>query len=161
MLIGCDIAQFRQGLEFVQDLGRPLVELVDIGALQRELELRARCAAADTNVLRCLEEESRALNLVELAAQPRDDLIGIGCALVARFQGNEHAAGVRGITRPAHEHRDVVHRGIVPHDVPELLLVTHHLVGRCFLCGFRNAGQQPDVLLRKKALGDDHEQNDG
>ena len=56
---------------------------------------------------------------------------------------------------------DVVDCGILSHNFSELQLVSHHLVGRSFLCGFGNASQQPDILLRKKAFRNDHEQKDG
>src|SRR5262249_36121345 len=59
LLIARDIAQFRQSLELGQDFRRLFIELFDVRALQRVLVLRARCAAADTNVLGCLQEEPR------------------------------------------------------------------------------------------------------
>ena len=55
-------------LQLLQDLGRPLVQLADIGSLQRVLVLRARGAAADAHVLRGLQEELRALDLLRLGA---------------------------------------------------------------------------------------------
>ena len=48
-------------LQLVQDLRRPVAEFVEIGILQRVLELRARRAAADVDVLRGLQEQPRAL----------------------------------------------------------------------------------------------------
>ena len=42
LLVGGDVAQLRQRLQLGQDLRRPGVELVEIGVLQRVLELRAR-----------------------------------------------------------------------------------------------------------------------
>ena len=156
LLIGGDIAQLGQGLEFRQDLWRPVIELFDVRALERVLKLRARRAAADADILGCLQKEPRTLDFVEWAAQARDDLVGIRRSFITRLQGNEHAGGVRWIAWPAHEHRDVVNRGILLHNFSELQLVSHHLVGRSFLCGFGNAGQQSDILLRKKAFRDDH-----
>ena len=76
LLVGRDVAQFRQRLHLGQDLRRPVVQLVEIGVLQRELELRARRPAAEPDVLRRLHVESRALDLLELRAQARDDLLG-------------------------------------------------------------------------------------
>ena len=57
-------------LELLEHLGRPFVELGEIGVLQRVLELRARQPAADVDVLRGLQEEARALDLLELRPQP-------------------------------------------------------------------------------------------
>ena len=41
LLIGGDVAQLGQALQLGEDLRRPLIELLDVGALQRVLELRA------------------------------------------------------------------------------------------------------------------------
>ena len=119
-----------------------------------------RCAAADVDVLRRLQEQARALDLVELAAQPRDDLVGIRCALIARLQGDEHAAVVRvGLPVPPMNIADVVDRGIASaRSRPSCQLVSHHFGKRDVLRGFGYAGEQPDILLREEALRDDHEQ---
>ena len=55
-------------LQLLEHLRRPRVQLVEVGVLQRVLELRARRAAADVDVLRGLQEQPRALDLLELAA---------------------------------------------------------------------------------------------
>src|SRR3982074_2368934 len=44
---------------------------------------------AKPNVLRGLHVEAGALDLIELRAQPRDDLLGARGSLVARFQRDE------------------------------------------------------------------------
>ena len=76
LLVGGDVAQLRQCLHLGQDLRRPFVQLVEIGVLQRVFELRPRRPAAEPDVLRRLQEEPGALDLVELGTQPRDDLLG-------------------------------------------------------------------------------------
>ncbi len=81
LLVGRDVAQLRQALQLRQDLGRPRAELVEIGVLQRVLELRARGAAADGHVLRGLQEQLRAFDRVELLPQAGDDLVRVGVAL--------------------------------------------------------------------------------
>ena len=68
LLVGGHVAQLGSDLELLEHLRRPLVELVEVGVLQRVLELRARGAAADVDVLRRLHEQPRALDLLELAA---------------------------------------------------------------------------------------------
>ena len=68
LLVGGDVAQLRQAAELGEDLRRPGVELVEVGVLHRVLELRAREARADGDVLRHLQVEPRALDLGELAA---------------------------------------------------------------------------------------------
>ena len=79
LLVGGDVAQLRQRLHLGQHLRRPFVELVEIGVLQRVLILGARRPAADPDVLRRLQEQAGALDLLELGPQAGDDLLG-GCA---------------------------------------------------------------------------------
>ena len=68
-------------------------------------------AAADAHVLRRLQEQPRALDLVELRAQPRDDLVGVGVALVARLQRDEHAPVIERVAAAADRHRDMATSG--------------------------------------------------
>ena len=96
LLVGRDVAQLRQRLHLGQDLRRPLVQLGEIGVLQRELELGARRPAAEPDVLRRLHEQPGALDLLELRTQPGNDLLGVGRAFVARLQRDEHVAVVAG-----------------------------------------------------------------
>ena len=69
LLVGGDIAQRRQRLELLEHLRRPFVELIEIGVLQRVLELGAGNPSADIDVLRRLKEEPCALDLLELRPQ--------------------------------------------------------------------------------------------
>ncbi len=75
LLVGRHVAQLRQGPELVEDLRRPVVQLVEVGVLQGVLVLGARLASADIDVLRGLQEQARALDLGELRPQPGDDLL--------------------------------------------------------------------------------------
>ena len=83
LLVGGDVAQFRQRLHLGQDLRRPLVQLGQIGVLQREFELGSGRPAAEPDVLGRLHEQPRAFDLLELGAEPGDDLLGARVALVA------------------------------------------------------------------------------
>ena len=163
LLVGRDVAQFRQGLQLVEDLRRPGVELVEIGVLQRVLELRAREARADGDVLRRLQVEPGALHLRELRPQPRDDLEGVDVALVPRLQRDEHAAVVlrRVADAGAERHRHRVDRRVGLDDRAELLLQLDHLREGNVLRRFGSAEQNAGVLLREEALGNDDEQIDG
>ena len=160
LLVGRDVAQFGSVFSLSRIFGAQLVQLVEVGVLQRVLVLRARRAAADVDVLRRLQEELRALDLVELGPQPGDDLIGGALRSFARLQGDEEAAGVeRELPPPAPiDHGDVGDRRVRQHDLAELLLEAHHLGERDVLRRLRDAGDEAGVLLREEALGDDDEQ---
>jgi hypothetical protein len=84
LLVGCDIPQLRQRLQLVEDLGRPLVQLIQIGVLQRILILRTCQAAADIDVLRHLQKECSAFDLGELRTQSPDERLE---TLAARAKG--------------------------------------------------------------------------
>ena len=69
LLVGGDVAQLRQRLHLGQDLGRPLVQFVKIGILQREFELRPGRPATEPDVLRRLHIQAGALDLLKLGTQ--------------------------------------------------------------------------------------------
>ena len=75
------VGELGQGLKLGENLRRPVIELGEIGVLQRVLILAAADAAADGDVLRGLEHEAHALDLGELRAQPIDDVRRRGDAL--------------------------------------------------------------------------------
>ena len=77
LLIGRDVAQFWQRFQLVEDLDRPGVELVEIGVLQRVLELGLGDARADGHVLRRLQVDAHARHLSELRTQSGDHLKGV------------------------------------------------------------------------------------
>src|SRR5580704_9494701 len=60
LLVGGDVAQLRQCLHLAENLRRPLIELGEVGVLQREFELGAGRPAAEAHVLRCLHIEAGA-----------------------------------------------------------------------------------------------------
>ena len=163
LLIGADVAQFRQGAQLGQNLRRPFVQLRRIGVLKRVLELRQRRARADGDVLRGLHEDIDADDLRQLLAQPRDHLEGVDVAILARLQRDEHAAvilrGVAGARAQPHRHR--VHRRIGLHDLADLLLQLDHLIERDVLTRDRGAEDHAGVLLREKPLRDLDEQPAG
>ena len=61
LLVGGDVAQLGQRLQLVEDLRRPVVQLGEIGVLQRVFELGAGRPAAEPDVLRRLQEQPGAL----------------------------------------------------------------------------------------------------
>ena len=160
LLVGCDVAQLRQGLHLRQNLRCPRVELVEIGVLERELELRSGRPAAEANILRRLHEQPCALDLLELGTQPGDDLHRIGAAFVTRLQRNIHVAVVAGAAAAADHHGDAGHVRIGLHDLAKRFLAVDHGREGNILRGFRRRGDQADVLLREESLGDDDEQID-
>ena len=95
-------------LSLVDEPRRPGVQLVQIGILQHVLELAARDAAADGDVLRRLQEQPGARDLGELRAQPVDDLRGRGVAVVAQLQADDEAAGILGVAVARAEERSEV-----------------------------------------------------
>ena len=160
LLVGRDVAQFGQRLHLGQDLRRPFVQLVEIGILQREFELRSRRPAAEPHVLRRLHVQPGALDLFELRTQAGDDLLGVGVAFVARLQRDEHVAVIAGAAAAADRHRHGGDVGIGLHDLAERLLPLLHGGEGNVLRGFGRGGDQADVLLREEALGNDDEQID-
>ena len=160
LLVGGDVAQFGQGLQLGEHLRRPCIQRVGIGPLQSVLILGARGASADGQVLRHLHEQLGALDLVELRAQTRDDLIRGRRALVARLQRYEQPPGVERVARAADRHRDMSDGGILENDRAERHLSLRHLGEGGVLRRLRYAVDLPGVLLREEPLRDRHEQAD-
>ncbi len=160
LLVGGDVAQLGQRLHPGQDLRRPFVQLVEIGILKRELELRPGRPAAEPHVLRRLHVEPGALDLFELGTQAGDDLLGGGGAFVARLQRDEHVAVVAGPAAAADRHSHAGDIGVCPHDLAERLLPPLHRGEGNILRGFGRGGDQAVILLREEALGNDDEQID-
>ena len=113
---------------------------------------RTSCAA-------CMIEPG-ALDLVELGAQPGDDLLRGRLALVARLQRDEHVAVVAGPAAAADIHGDGRDIRVGHHDLAEFLLMPLHVGEGNILAGLGCRGDQADVLLREEAFRDDHEQID-
>ena len=70
----------RQRFQLGEDFRRPLIELVEIGVLQRILEERAAGPPADVDVLRRLQEQSGAFDLAR-AVGPSRRMISVADAL--------------------------------------------------------------------------------
>ena len=71
LLIRGDVAQLRAALPACRAASAPTVQLVDVGVLQRVLELRAGQPAADVDVLRRLQEQRDALHLRRACGRSR------------------------------------------------------------------------------------------
>ena len=124
--------------------------------------LRPRQAAANIDVLRHLQKERGAFDLGELRAKSPNDLVGRNVALVARLQGDEEAAIVLGLRAVGAEtHADGSDGGILEDDVGEDALPTDRLLERDVLRCLRGADDEARILLREKALRDDHEEITG
>ena len=157
LLVGRDIAKYREPLHSGEDFGRPLVQFVEVGVLQRKFELRSRGAAAETHVLRRLHVEFRALDLLELRPQPGNDLLRVDVALLVWFQRDIHTPRIECSAAAADEHGDAVDGRIRLHDLIEFLLTPLHFGERDVLGHLRNAGYEAVVLLREKPLWNDQE----
>ena len=116
-------------------------------------ELRAGRPAAEPDVLRRLHEEPGALDLVELGAQPRDDLLRGGVALVARLQRDEHAAVVAGAGRCRRSPWRRWRRRDRPCTILPSSSWCRFMSAKEMSCaGFGGAGDQAGILLREEAL---------
>ncbi|MGY4226348.1 hypothetical protein ACVMIH_003709 [Bradyrhizobium sp. USDA 4503] len=142
----------RQRLHPGQNLRHPFVQLVELCILQRVFELRPRGAAAQPDVLGRLHVETCSLDRLELRPQPRDDLLRIRVALLARLQRDVHATRIqRGAA--ADELGHALHRGIGPNDPAEFFLVPLHVGERDILGHLRHRVQEAIVLLREDPFG--------
>src|SRR5579862_9716282 len=75
LLVARDILQLRDALQLFQKAGRPLVQLVEVPALQRVEILRLAGTSPHTDILDRLQEEVYPFDVGELAPQPADDLL--------------------------------------------------------------------------------------
>ena len=112
---------------FVEDLRRPVVELGEVGVLQRELELRARRPAADADVLRGLQN-SRAPSTLSSFGRSR---AMICCALALRSSRGFSVMKMRPLL-PARPLPPIAIAtagdvGIGLHDLAERLLLALHV----------------------------------
>src|SRR5262249_1157429 len=161
------VGELRQRAHLLEQLIRALVELCDVGVLQRVLKTGAGDAAADGDVLGRLQEERRTLNLRELRPQPVDDLRGGELALVARLEHDEEAPGVGGVgaAGAAGERAEAGDVRIAQQHRAELAQDAHHLLGGRILGGFGKALDHAGVLDREEAFrnlkGHDHGQRHG
>ena len=157
------VGELRHGLELGQQTRRPGIQLVQVGILHDVLELAARDAAADGDILRRLQEQPRARNLRELRPQPVDDLRGADVAVVAQLQADDEAAGILRIAvARAEERYEVGDVGILLDDCGKLPLHGPHPFRRDVLAGLGNAEQHADILGREEPLRyhDEHHAGD-
>ena len=145
-------------LHALQDLRRPLEELVDVGVPQRELVLRVALPRTDADIARGDEAHIDAAQIGQLSAHPVDHLRGrLAVALAQRLEADEHAALVHGGVEPrsADRRADVIDGGVLQDDVQRLALQLDHRlvgdVGRCLGVGHDQAG----VIVGEEALGRD------
>ena len=115
LLVGVDVAQFGQRAQLLQKKRRPVIQVIQVLALQRVLKLRLAHASADGEVLGRLHEESRTRHHRQFAAQPADHLVGADLAFLQRLQRDEHAAAV-GRSVSAGKAHNGLDRGIFHHD---------------------------------------------
>ena len=144
-------------LDPVEEQCRPVVQLAGIGVIQRVLILGFRDPAADGDVLRGLHIERDALDLGQVGPQAREYRFH-AVALLVGLERNVDAAVVdRGVAAAGADRRADGCDGRVLHDGIEqrLLALGHRGIGN-ILCGFGQADDQPGVLLRKEAFGNDH-----
>src|SRR5258707_11554418 len=66
LVIGCNVPEFGQSLQFRVNSGAPLIKLPNVGVLQRVLVERSRRTAADIDILRGLQEQGHILDLRKL-----------------------------------------------------------------------------------------------
>ena len=84
LLIAVHVLELGNLAKLLQELGRPFVQFVQVLARKRVLKLGVGLAAADLQILHCLEVQRRAGNMRQLGAQPGDHLVG---ADLASFSG--------------------------------------------------------------------------
>src|SRR5581483_2491597 len=97
---------------------------IEVGGLERVLELSLAEASADAVILDGLEKEVETGHLGEASAQPGDDGVGGYLALAQRFQRDEHAAIVDSAVSGcrADEGTQRGDRGIVQNDSGRFIL---------------------------------------
>ncbi len=158
LLIGRDIGHLGKPLDPLEEERRPVAELARVGVCKGVLILGLRQTTADGDVLRRLHVERDALNAGEPGLQPPDHLVRADVALVMRFQRDEDAPVVDcgGAAARADRRSHGGDGRILQHGVDHRLLALRHRRIGDVLRRLRQAEDQPGVLLREEALGDDH-----
>jgi hypothetical protein len=75
LLVGVDLGDLRDRLQFRENARRPREQLIGIVILERVLILGVAGASAETDILDRLQEERRSRDLGDIAAQPGDDAV--------------------------------------------------------------------------------------
>ena len=152
LLVGVDVAQFGKCAQLLQQKRRPVIQVIQIFALQRVLKLRLALAAADGQVLRGLHEEGCARHHCQLPAQSANHLISADLALGERLQRDEHAALV-GRSVAAGKAHNGLNRRIFHHDVDKLRHLLLHRGERNILRGLYRTLSRPVSCCGKNPLG--------
>ena len=155
LLVGGDVAQFRQRLQLGQQLGCPRRQLVGIGILQAELILGAADAVFHRQVLHRLHVQRDALNPRNLLLQSLHDGGDVIVALIARPEIDLQAAAVgRGVGAVHSDKRGEAFDVLVLQDRRrQFALPFRHCGKGNTLRRVGNAHDHTRVLHREKALG--------
>ena len=86
LLVGGQVAQLRDRLQFGHELGRPVIQFARIGIFQGVLILRAAHAIFDGEVLHRLHIERNAIDLFQIWLEAPDDIRGVDLAVFQRLQ---------------------------------------------------------------------------
>ncbi len=162
--VGGDVDNARQLPHALEHLRHPGLQLVDVGAPQRELILRIALPAADAQILRRHQEHAHARDIAQLGAQPGDDrLRGNIVALIERLETDEQASVVdRGVKAGCADRRAEAGDGrIGHHDIHGHQLHPLHRLKRDVGRGLRAAENQAGVVLREIALRRHDKEVDG
>ena len=120
-------------------------------------------ARAHLHVLHRLEVHRHARHGRDRPLEARDDRRDVRLALVARLEGDLQVAGVgRGVERAHAHHRDhAFHVGVLGRLLADVALQPLHLGERHLGAGLHDSCDEPGVLQRQKALGDEEIEADG
>jgi len=152
-----DVDQLAMHFQRLLQAFRPEVEIFEIVTLQAVLIARIAGTAAGTDVLRALQEQGGAGDIVDLGAQPLHHLMRRNAPFIQWLERNEYKTGVT-LRFTADEGHHALHRRIGTQDLSELLLLVLHRLERKTLLAIDIAQQLADVVLRQQALGDHDEQ---
>src|SRR5271154_7020039 len=152
LLVRVHLLELRKCAHFLQQLGCPGVQLIQILTLKRVLILRLAQTATDLQVLLRLHVKGGARNLGKLLAQLPNDLIGSQLPLSQRFQRDEHASLIhRGCAAAEADHGGDI--WVFHPDVDVALHLAAHGVEGDILGSLHRSLNSPGVLLRKETLG--------
>src|SRR4029077_6218602 len=119
LLVGIDIAQFRDPRQTLLEDGGPMIEIIEIVRLQGVLVLRTAEATADRKILGDLEIKRSSRNLCGGLSYPGDHLVDADFPFAERLELAEHARGAAAATSSSSEGRQSINRRILQHDLRE------------------------------------------
>ncbi len=152
--VAADVHEPRQGAHFVGELWRPLVNLLEIHALQGHLVGGGRILAAHRDGRRVLHEHHQAGNGGDLGAQLLDNLVYRVGALLARLHVGEHER----LVASHHEYADMRNVRMRAHDFARRMIVRGHPIERGILRTQRAGEHEPAILAGDEAGGHGNEQ---